>query len=49
MTMSSLFLWCWDMVIVTYNVWNKTPEWFFRLHEASEVLSFRPGPSLAFY
>jgi len=34
------FLWRWDLVIVTYNVWNKTPECFFRLHGASEVFSF---------
>jgi len=27
------------MVIITYNVWNKTPESIFRLHEASEVLN----------
>jgi len=24
MTMSILHLWRWDLVIVTYNVWNKT-------------------------
>jgi len=23
----------WELVIVTYNVWNKTPESIFRLHE----------------
>jgi len=47
MMMSILFLWRWDLVIVTYNVWKKTPECLFRLHEASKVLSFSPGLSLA--
>jgi len=28
------------------KVGNKTPECFFRLHEASEVLPFSPGLSL---
>jgi len=50
MTMSILFLWRWDLVIVTYNVWSKTPECFVRLHEDSGVLLFSPGLSLvAFY
>ena len=39
MTMSILFLWRWELVIVTYNVWNKNMNQFFRLHEASEVLN----------
>jgi len=43
MTMSILFLWCCDLVIVTYSVWKKMPEYFFRLHENSEILSFSPG------
>jgi len=29
MTMSNIFSWCWELVIVTYNVWNKTPESIF--------------------
>jgi len=39
MTMSILFFWSWELVIVIHNVSNKTPESFFRLHEASEVLN----------
>jgi len=31
-TMSIPFLWRWGLVIVTYNLWNKTPESIFQLH-----------------
>jgi len=31
MTMSILFLWRWELVIVTYDVWNKTPEFIFQI------------------
>jgi len=31
MTMSIILLWRWDLVIVTYNVWNKTPECYLSL------------------
>ena len=31
MRMSILLLWRWDLVIVTYNVWNKTPECYLSL------------------
>ena len=30
MTMSILFLWRWELVIVTYNTWNKTSESIFQ-------------------
>jgi len=38
-TTSFLFSRRWELVIVTYNVWNKHLNPFFKLHEASEVLS----------
>jgi len=31
MTMSIIFLWHWEVVIVTYNVWNKTLESVFQI------------------
>ena len=46
MTMSILLLWREGLVIVTYNVWRKTPECFVWLYEDSEVLPFSPGLSL---
>jgi len=40
MTASILCLWSWELVIVTYKVWNKTPESIFSdLHETSDLLS----------
>jgi len=41
MTMSIHFLWCWELVIVTYNVWNKTPESIFQITEAIDVWHLR--------
>jgi len=49
MAMSIFFLWRLDLVIVTYKVWTKMPESFFRLHEANEVLSFSPGLPLVVF
>ena len=37
MAMGILFSLRWELVIVTYNLWNKIH--FFRLHEASAVLN----------
>jgi len=31
MTMGILFLWRWELLIVTYNKWNKTPESIFQI------------------
>jgi len=31
MTKSNIFSWCWALVIVTYNVWKKTPEFIFQI------------------
>jgi len=30
-TVRILFLWRWELVIVTYDVWNKTPEFIFQI------------------
>ena len=48
MTMSILFLWRWELVILTYNVWNKTLESIFQITRGQwgTVLSFSPGLSL---
>ena len=39
MTMSILFSWRWELVVVTYMCGTKRLNLFFRLHEASEVLN----------
>ena len=39
MTTKILFFWCCELIIVIYNVWNKTPESILRFHEASVALN----------
>jgi len=31
MTMGILFLWRWELVIITYYVWNKSPDAIFQI------------------
>ena len=28
---NNFFLWSWELVIITYNVWNKTPESIYQI------------------
>jgi len=48
MTMSILLLWRWELAVVTYNVWNKTPESIFQITRGQwgTVYSFSPSLSL---
>jgi len=43
MTMSNIFLWRWDLVIVRYDVWNKTPESIFQFTRGQRGICVNPG------
>jgi len=42
MTMSILFLWRWELVIVTYHAWNKSPESIFQITRGQWGTSVQP-------
>ena len=46
--MSILFLWCWELVIIGYYVWNKTPESIFQITRGQARNQFTT-PGGAFY
>jgi len=43
MTMTIIFLWRWELVIVTYNMWNKTPESIFQITRGRWGTFVQPG------